>query len=104
MLPLIVTAASTSKGMERYLKSARKISQEVEFLFIEFTPNHPNEIDGRAWSVDFPNSRRIKFQNIAYPGHPKKYLWIKKIFEKFGYSKQYGRWVIFTDTDDVIFQ
>lgn len=104
MLPLIVTAASTSKGMLRYIKTAKKVANDVEFLFIEFKQNHPNEINGRPWMVDFPNARRIKFGNVAYPGHPKKYLWIKKIFEKFGYARQYGRWVMFTDTDDVIFQ
>lgn len=104
MLPLIVTAASATKNTKRFLENARKLRDEAEFLFIEFTPHYPKEYNGRTWMVDFPNGRQVKIKNVAYPGNLRRWQWVKPVMTKLGYARQYGRWVIFLDTDDVIIQ
>jgi hypothetical protein len=102
--PLYITAASKTNGAPRFIDSLRRIKDEVEFLFIEFLPHYPDQIDKRTWMMDFENARRIKFVNINYPGNIQRWKYIYSVIKTLKLDEDPGRWVIFSDTDDVMLQ
>lgn len=104
MKPLLITASSYSKTSERFIQSLMKVGNEINYLSIEFEPHYPSDISGGDWINVFELGMRVKFKDRAYPGNVARFLLIKDVIKKFGYDKNGGQWVIFTDTDDVIFQ
>lgn len=81
--PYLLSISSETKGMSRYLESIKKL--DVEHIAIQFEP--------------FSNinaSREIRF-NQPYPGHIQKYAFIPRDLDP-------ERYIVFADTDDVIFQ
>lgn len=81
MKPYLLTLASYTPGIKRFLKSLQNIN--VEHLAVQFEP----KADVKSYeSYDF-----------AYPGHINKYNFVPKGLNP-------NRYLIYSDTDDVIFQ
>lgn len=104
MKPLLITASSYTKNAERFIKSIIPLYDDINYLSIEFTPYYPAEIGGGKWIERFELGMRVKYMNRPYPGNIGRFLAIKDIIYKFKYDTNPGQWVIFSDTDDVIFQ
>jgi hypothetical protein len=82
MKPYLISLASDTKGMPRFLDSLKHI--RVEHINIQFTPYYNTD------------SQSI-FTKIPYPGHILKYKWFPRNLDP-------NRYIIYTDTDDVVFQ
>jgi len=84
MKPYLITMSSHTSGMPRFLRSLEKLGDSVEHLAIQFKPYTEN----------------LKTHSVfdrAYPGHLYRYNFIPDNLDR-------SRHVMFTDTDDVIFQ
>lgn len=86
--PYLVTCASYTPGVDRFLYSIRKTEEAVEYLSVEFLPHFQEK---PLYSVRL-------FKDIKYPGHMNRLQHIPFDF------LDLDRWVIFSDTDDVIIQ
>jgi hypothetical protein len=82
MKPYLLSISSFTPGAPRFLESLDNI--DVEHIAVQFQPITPG----------FPSF--IK-HGIAYPGHIQKYAYVPRNLDP-------ERYVVFTDTDDVIFQ
>jgi len=81
MKPYLLTVSSHTPGVDRFLNSLKHI--EVEHIAVQFLPSTP--------------IKTYKQYDIPYPGHIQKYAFVPRDLDK-------DRYIIFTDTDDVIFQ
>lgn len=79
--PYLLTLSSHTSGMPRFLESLEKI--DVEHIAVQFTP--------------YTSGLKTIFTGVPYPGHIQKYAFVPPNLDP-------ERYVIFTDTDDVIFQ
>lgn len=82
--PYLLTLSSHTEGMLRFLESLKNI--DVEHIAVQFKPH----------TIDI-GADRDTWLNISYPGHIQKYAYVPRDLDP-------ERYVIFTDTDDVIFQ
>lgn len=80
--PYLLTLSSHTSGMPRFLESLKHI--DVEHIAVQFNPTTP-EI------------KSYYEPGISYPGHIQKYGHVPLDLDQ-------ERYIIFTDTDDVIFQ
>lgn len=83
--PYLLTMCSDTKNFPRFLNSVQKI--DVEHVVIQFEP----------YSLLVPNFYET---NDPYPGHIKKYHYAKPIVDLLDPE----RYIIYADTEDVIFQ
>jgi len=81
--PYLVTVASKTPGVERFAASLKHIENQVDHISIQFQP--PIE-----------QFRPYKVHDTAYCGNLKRFEYIPALDD--------NRFVIFSDTDDVIFQ
>lgn len=80
--PYLLTVSSHTEGMPRFLESLKNI--DVEHIVVQFNPTTPG-------------LKSYYEPGINYPGHIQKYGHIPLDLDP-------ERYIIFTDTDDVIFQ
>lgn len=80
--PILLTVSSHTGGMPRFLESLKNV--DVEHLVVQFNP-------------ETPGLKSDIHHDISYPGHLQKYAYFPRDIDP-------ERWVVFTDTDDVIFQ
>lgn len=83
MKPILLTLSSHTKGLPRFNESIKNLG-EVEHIAVQFLP----------YSSEFTN---CIYTGVPFPGHVKKQMFIPKGLDP-------ERYVIFSDTDDVIFQ
>jgi hypothetical protein len=83
MKPYLLTLSSETEGMSRFLKSLDNLGGNYEHIAVQFSP--------------FTNMFTTAKYDFPYPGHLKRHLYIPD-------NLDLERYVIFTDTDDVIFQ
>lgn len=81
--PYLLTISSETPGMDRFRKSLEKLEGNYEHIAVQFTPFSDMATTAK---YDFP-----------YPGHLKRHGYIPDNLDP-------ERYVIFCDTDDVIFQ
>lgn len=79
--PYLLTLSSHTSGMPRFLESLKHI--DVEHIAVQFTP--------------YTEGLKTIFTGVPYPGHIQKYAYVPRDLDP-------ERFVIFADTDDVIFQ
>jgi hypothetical protein len=82
LMNYLLTLSSHTKGMPRFLESLKNIN--VEHIAIQFNPVTSN-------------LKSYVHHDIPYPGHIQKYAFVPRDLDP-------ERYVVFTDTDDVIFQ
>lgn len=82
MKPYLLTLSSHTEGTDRFLESLKNI--DVEHIAIQFSPKTPN-------------LKSYKAYNQPYPGNIQRFSFVPQNLDK-------NRYVIFTDTDDVVFQ
>jgi hypothetical protein len=80
--PYLLTISSHTEGFPRLLESLKHI--DAEHIIVQFQPTTP----GLASYIEYDE---------PYPGHIQKYAYIPRDLDP-------ERYIIFTDTDDVIFQ
>lgn len=92
--PYLISLASLTKGVTRYLDSLKYLQDSVEWISVEFDPSF---IINDAIADHLSNFHRF-WPQCPYPGNLKRfdYIPMDKLDE--------NRWWIFTDTADVIFQ
>ncbi len=83
MIPYLLTVSSDTKGVARFSESIKNLG-EVEHIAVQFNPE----------SNQFKTHTKI---NIPFPGHINKLSYVPRDLDL-------DRYVIFSDTDDVIFQ
>lgn len=91
--PYLLSLASNSKGVSRYLDSLKNLQDSVEWISVEFDPSfiiHDSIADRLS---DF----RRYWPGITYPGNLTRFEYVPDSLDE-------DRWWIFTDTSDVIFQ
>lgn len=91
--PYLLSLASNSKGVSRYLDSLKNLQDSVEWISVEFDPSfiiHDSIADHLS---DF----RRYWPGITYPGNLARFEYVPDSLDE-------DRWWIFTDTSDVIFQ
>jgi hypothetical protein len=84
MKPYLLTIASDTQGMNRYLDSLSCLNNNYEHIAVQFEPFNKR-------------IKSYKEHNFKYPGHLQRFKYVPKDLDP-------ERYVIFTDTDDVIFQ
>lgn len=92
--PYLISLASYSSGVRRYLDSFKHLKDSVEWISVEFDPSF---IVNDA-IADCLTSFRRGWPQCPYPGNLKRFDYIP--FDRLDED----RWWIFTDTADVIFQ
>lgn len=80
--PYLLTLSSHTEGMPRFLESLKNI--DVEHIVVQFEP----------WT---PNLQSHTLHAMPYPGHIQKYAYVPRDLDP-------ERYIIFADTDDVVFQ
>lgn len=88
--PYLISLASFTPGVERYISSLKNLKDSVELVYVDFVKHLPIPIRGLSEVI------YLKQPN-GYPGHHRRWEFIPKFLEE-------DRWWIFTDTQDVIFQ
>jgi hypothetical protein len=84
MTPYLLTLSSKTKGQKRFLDSLSNIT--VEHIAIQFKP-----FDERLDPFTY------RHYDFKYPGHIDKYKYVPRDLDR-------SRYLIFSDTDDVVFQ
>lgn len=79
----LLTLSSHTKGLPRFNESLKNLG-EFEHIAVQFLP----------YSSEFKNSIET---DVTFPGHVKKQMFIPR-------GLDLDRYVVFSDTDDVIFQ
>lgn len=87
-IPYLLTLSSHTPGIDRFLESTGNAG-ELEHIPVQFQP----------WSNKLlvENIANIYCHNFEYPGHIEKFQYVPDILDP-------ERYVVFTDTDDVLFQ
>jgi len=83
--PYLLTMCSYTPNLPRFFESVKKI--DVEQIVVAFEP-YPRGL------------KECHYTGQTYPGHIKKYSFLPEIIDKLDPE----RYIIFTDTEDVIFQ
>jgi len=83
MIPYLLTLSSHTAGVPRFNESIKNLG-EVEHIAVQFLP----------YSKEF---KSYKETGVPFPGHVRKQMFIPKDLDP-------ERYVIFADTDDVVFQ
>lgn len=91
--PYLISLASSSSGVKRYLDSLKHLQDSVEWISVEFDPSFVIH-DSIA---DHLSSYRRRWPQCPYPGNLKRFDYFPDFLDD-------SRWWIFTDTADVIFQ
>lgn len=81
-IPYLLTISNHTSGMNRFLHSLKHL--DVEHIAIQFLPNTPG-------------LKSYKSFDCTYPGHIQKYGFVPGDLDP-------ERYILFADTDDVIFQ
>jgi hypothetical protein len=90
--PYLISLASYTIGVDRYLASLDYLGDSVELIYVDFEPRVPTH-DYFEDLHDF----RLYDPKKSYPGHHNRWKHIPDDLDQ-------DRWWIFTDTQDVIFQ
>ncbi len=84
MKPYLISLASYTEGVKRYLESLKNLENSVDWVSVEFEPY-------------LPSLAVFYRQPCPYPGNLYRFDYLPKNLDS-------NRWWIFTDTADVIFQ
>lgn len=94
--PYLISLASYTPGVDRYLDTLEKLEDSVELVYVNFKPGLPIKSSEIAHTLPVTDLLLVDPMH-NYPGHHHRWKYVPEDLD-------WSRWCIFSDTQDVMFQ